>query len=117
MQVGIQDIISWETVKESDIFRLSVKEGALKSNPGFNGTLDFGTADAEAIKAVLLDVAKELATKKRAARADKREADRVAADAAAKLAMRLEDTVSEQYIGLHDKLLISKTDLVRSRSQ
>ena len=61
--VDIQNIVSWETVKDGDVFRLTVKAGGLDSNVNYAGSIDFGTFEGEAIKAMLLQVAKALAAR------------------------------------------------------
>lgn len=96
--ITIQNIVSWETVKDKNIFRLSVKMGALESDSSFAGILDFGTEEAESIKTVLLEVAQELAKKKKAERAARKEAEHQAAEEKARLSMKLEDTISDLYL-------------------
>ena len=72
--ISIQDVVSWETVKDRDTFRLTVKPGAIESDLKFGGVIDFGTAAAEAIKHDLLEVAQELAKRKKAERAARKAA-------------------------------------------
>ena len=90
--------MSWETVKDRDTFRLTVKPGAIESDLKFGGVIDFGTAAAEAIKHDLLEVAQELAKRKKAERAAKKEAEQRAEEEKARLAMKLEDTIAELYL-------------------
>ena len=78
--------------------RVQVKAGALSGDPAFAGSLDFGTDEAETIKTILLDVAQELAAKRKADKIAKREADKRAEEEKARLAQRLEDTVSDLYL-------------------
>ena len=67
--VTIQNIVSWATVKDKSTFRLTVKGGALASDPKFSGAVDFGTEEAEDIQHDLREVAQELAKLKKVERA------------------------------------------------
>ena len=66
--VAIQNVVSWETVKDKSVFRLTIKAGTLDTDPKFSGAIDFGTAEAEELKHDLLEVAQELAKKKSSAK-------------------------------------------------
>eukprot|EP01048_Picozoa_sp_COSAG05_P018909 COSAG05_NODE_2855_length_2569_cov_10.045352_2_plen_320_part_00 len=103
--LDIQDIVSWETLKNPDRFRLTVKAGSLDSNLHYAGALDFDTVESEAIKAILLKVAQALAAKKRVEKAEKKRRDKEKEEEEARLAMLLEDTVSQQIIETHDETL------------